>query len=275
MPTKKEIIAGVSGEVQWWIGQRLRKFGELGHGSMAINPFMAPLLVGIHAHANFEELAEFLIGGHFMVGHSTGFGKLVDEKILPKVFGTTKLTAAFRKSAPYNLSVFSEIDHLVLQGRENVLLSVKAGRWTIQLGQAMQLNHSLKQLVDLRTSRNDVTFSKIVVGVFYGTNETLTDKFNLIRGIRGRVQHDVVDITNHVDVFAGRRFWAWMNLGETKTQDWVLDGVLDGLSKSRNALQEAARLLESFKSGFTKEFEKCIDGDGKIDWHAILRTING
>ena len=46
------------------------------HGTMEVNPFMAPLIAALHGHVDFTEVAEFLIGGHFAIGHATGFGKL-------------------------------------------------------------------------------------------------------------------------------------------------------------------------------------------------------
>jgi hypothetical protein len=83
---RKQVIDGTAIEVRWWLKNRLEKFKELSHESMAINPFMAPALMALHGHESFEDLAELLLGGHFMTGHSTGFGKLIDEKLLPNVF---------------------------------------------------------------------------------------------------------------------------------------------------------------------------------------------
>ena len=102
---------------------------------MSVNPFMAPLVMGMHGFDGFAETASFMMGGHLATGHATGFGKLVDEKILPNVFGTVKLSAAFRSAhKPYQMSVFDEIDHIVTgPGGKANLLCLKAGRWTIQL----------------------------------------------------------------------------------------------------------------------------------------------
>lgn len=275
MLQKQEVIDGMSKLTRWWLLQRLEKLRSLGHETMAINPFMAPLVVGLHSHSSFDELAELLLDNHFMVGHATGFGKLVDEKILPAIFKTTKLDAAYRRTAPFNLSVFSEIDHIVQRGGERYLLSLKASRWTIQLTMAMQLNRSFKELIELRQTRPDVKFTKIVVGVIYGTADTLTDKFSIIRGILRRTQHDVHDIASEVEVVTGRELWAWLNEGESQTQDWMMDGILDCLQKEALHLKEAEQLREKYKSAFTKQFDKYIDPTGKIDWHAILASING
>ena len=57
---------------------------------MEVNPFMAPLIAALHGHVDFTEVAEFLIGGHFAIGHATGFGKLVDEKITSRSSGADR-----------------------------------------------------------------------------------------------------------------------------------------------------------------------------------------
>ena len=181
---RETVVLKVAGLVKWWISERIKKFSELGHGSMTVNPFMAPVVIALHSHIDFTALANMLIDGHFMLGHATGFGKLIDEKILPRVFRTTKLDKAFRRSKPYDHAAFSEIDHLVITASGGIsYLSLKQSRWTIQLTMAKEMNASFKILLDKRDAGEIPGFDKIVVGVIYGTNETLTDKFSIIRGI--------------------------------------------------------------------------------------------
>lgn len=274
MPKKiVEIVDGVSAQVCWWLEQRLKKLRGLSHETMTVNPLMAPLLVGLHSHQDFDELADFLLGGHFMVGHATGFGKLVDEKILPNVFGSTKLDKSFRRNAPYNLSMFSEIDHIQPSFDGHNLLSLKASRWTIQLTMAMQLNKSFSELIDLRTE-GKTEFNKILLGVYYGKKENLTDKFQIARGICTGAQHDVVDVSDNVEVVAGREFWAWVNDGESLTQDWVMTGVLEGLRQSQKMLSEAKGLLEKYKAAFVAHYQEHVSDEG-INWHEIIRGISG
>jgi hypothetical protein len=74
----------------WWLGTRREKLRQAKHASMSINPFLLPLVMGLDGLRNFDELAAFMLGAHLATGHATGFGKLVDEKILPNVFGTRK-----------------------------------------------------------------------------------------------------------------------------------------------------------------------------------------
>ena len=251
------------------------KFRELSHETMSINPFMAPVIMALHSHIAFADLAELLLGGHFMTGHATGFGKLIDEKILPKLFGSRKLDAAFRKIPPYDLPVFSEVDHLIVTGTgDPIYLSLKASRWTIQLTMAEKMNAAFTRLVTLR-SAGSIRFSKIVVGVFYGTQEALTDKFSIIRGICSGAKHDVTDITEHVEVVAGKEFWSWINGGEDETQDWIMQGVLDAVTASKSKLLAAKGLLESYKQTFENTFTRFVAADGAIDWVGILHGING
>ena len=144
---REDIVQGVANQATWWLGERLKKLNLERHDTMEVNPFMAPLISALHGHTSFEDLAEFLIVGHFAIGHATGFGKLVDEKILPSVFNTQKLDRKFRSSnATLKLACFDNIDHIVSRKGKTFLLSQKASKWTIQLGQACPSSEHFAQI---------------------------------------------------------------------------------------------------------------------------------
>ena len=277
--TKADVVTGVSKQIVWWMGERQKKLVDLRHETMSINPFLLPLIFGIHQFQNFDELAEFLVAAHLSTGYATGFGKLIDEKILPQVFGSTKLDKEKRKTAPLSLSVFDEIDHIIssADGKSVKLLSLKAGKWTIQLTMAVQLNKAFNELIELRHSKKlgKFTFDEIAVGVFYGTKETLTDKYDIVRGINRGANHDVSDIQKHVHVYAGREFWAWLNGGEKHTQEWVLEGILQGFSISEKKMGSLAKDLAAFRKEFSQQFQPFVRSDRTIDWQAIIGKING
>lgn len=272
---KDEVVEGVSKEIMWWMDRRVKKLESLEHGAMAVNPFLMPLIMALGDLNSFDELAEFLLAGHFCIGHATGFGKLIDEKILPKVFNTVKLDAAFRKRKPFNTPCFDEIDHIVRRSNgDTCLLCLKAGRWTIQLTMAVQLNSAFRELIAART-KDMIDFSKIVVGVFYGTEAGLTDKYDILRGINRGAVHSVVDITGDVEVYAGRAFWSWLNEGEDETQEWLMEGILLGYENAIRELGSVTRLLEEYKGSFASQYQEFVDERGNIDWQGILRKING
>ncbi|MEN6587789.1 MAG: PmeII family type II restriction endonuclease [Sulfuricella sp.] len=276
---KAVVIAGVSNQVVWWMGERKKKLAELRHQTMSVNPFLLPLIFGIHQFQDFDELAEFLVAAHLSTGYATGFGKLIDEKILPQVFGTIKLDKATRRSAPLSMSVFDEIDHIIppANNKPAKLLSLKAGRWTIQLTMAVQLNKAFKELLELRDSKKlgGFTFDEIAVGVFYGTKDTLTDKYDILRGINRGANHDVTDLIKHVHVYAGREFWSWLNGGEQETQEWVLEGILQGFAAAERSMGSLVELLASFRKEFSQQFQPFVGPDSTIDWQAIIKKING
>lgn len=112
---KAEVIAGVSKQIVWWMGERQKKLSELRHETMSVNPFLLPLVFGIHQFKEFDELAEFLVSAHLSTGYATGFGKLIDEKILPHVFGTRKLDKAMRRTAQLSMSAFVRLTILFRQ----------------------------------------------------------------------------------------------------------------------------------------------------------------
>lgn len=273
-------MEGVARHAQWWVAQRRKKLTELAHDSHAINPFLWPILMSMHGFASTRELVAFQLAGHLVEGHATGFGKLVDEKILSDVFGTIKLDGKFRATTPpFEQSAYDNVDHLVLRpdGTRD-FLSLKAGRWSIQLGQAVQLNRSFQVLVGQR-QRGEVEFGRIVVGVFYGRGDALTDKYRIIRGLPTKKAHDIVDLASHVDVLAGREFWSWLNGGLSDTQEWVLEGIQ--LGQARDAAQHGTleALLETFVSDFSDQLTdlEVVGEDGlqRIDWRGLLRRING
>ncbi len=237
-----------------------------------------PLIFGIHQFKDFDELAEFLVAAHLSTGYATGFGKLIDEKILPQVFGTTKLDKATRRTAPLSMSAFDEIDHIIPSAdkRSAKLLSLKAGRWTIQLTMAVQLNKAFEELLKLRDSNQlgKFTFDEIAVGVFYGTKDTLTDKYDILRGINRGANHDVTDLTAHVHIYAGREFWAWLNGGEQQTQEWVLEGITQGFQVAEKSLGSLEKLLAEFRKEFSQQFQFAVRPDSSIDWEAIIKKIN-
>lgn len=275
---KAEVVAGVSKQIVWWMGERHKKLAELRHETMSVNPFLLPLIFGIHQFKDFDELAEFLVAAHLSTGYATGFGKLIDEKILPQVFGTTKLDKATRRTAPLSMSAFDEIDHIIpsTDNRPAKLLSLKAGRWTIQLTMAVQLNKAFEELLQLRGSNQlgNFTFDEIAVGVFYGTKDTLTDKYDILRGINRGANHDVIDLTAHVHIYAGREFWAWLNGGEQQTQEWVLKGITQGFQVAEKSLGSLEKLLAEFRKEFSQKFQFAVRPDSSIDWEAIIKKIN-
>lgn len=267
-----DIIRGVKDETAWWLEMRLRKITQAQHESMEINPFLAPLIFSLHGHTNFHDLADFLLSGHFAIGHATGFGKLIDEKILPKVFGTRKLDRAARNGL-FARSCFDNIDHVITRGQSEYLLSLKASKWTIQLGQAVELNRSFAEIEDLRRAHHH-NFDRIIIATFYGTQDGLTDKYRLVRGISNGANHDVVDLTNFVSILSGNDFWAW--IGENvNTQFLVMEGILEAINQMRDHLGSAQGSLGDAKIQFANSFNRYIGETGRINWEEFLRAING
>ncbi len=268
---KEVVVNKVAVETKWMVGQRMDKLREGLHDSMSISPFLIPIIFDLHYASNFAELAELLIAGHLMIGHFTSFGKLIDEKILPKVFGTIKLTSQYRaNNSPLIESCFNEIDHLIPKRERSALVSLKSSRWTINLSQATALNAAFAEILqDYGT-----TYDEIVVGVFNGTLEGLTDKYDILRGINRGKKHKVHDVQTNVKVLAGREFWSWLNSGEQSTQDWVLEGILQGLEEV-NCREEARTLLNVYETLFNEAYSKHIQADGKVNWHQLLSEING
>lgn len=270
---RDEVLNGVKEQATWWLDERLKKVRQAKHDTMEVNPFMAPLVSALHGHTDFLELADFLLGGHFAIGHATGFGKLIDEKILPKVFGTTKLDKANREAKNFMRSCFDNIDHVICKDGKEVLLSLKASKWTIQLGQAKELNKSFKEIHELFEAAQH-SHEQVVLGIFYGKADNLTDKYRLVRGISYGANHDVHDIQNYVTVLAGQEFWSWLG-GHPDTQVWVMEGIQAAIESKREGLREAQALMTEFRSSFARRYATFIAEDGLIDWVGILKATNG
>lgn len=267
------VLNGVKEQAAWWLEERLKKVRQAKHDTMEVNPFMAPLVSALHGHTDFLELAEFLLGGHFAIGHATGFGKLIDEKILPKVFNTIKLDKVTRKGGIFEKSCFDNIDHVVYKDGKEILLSLKASKWTIQLGQAVELNKSFKEIRALFEAVEH-THDQVVIATFYGKAENLTDKYRLVRGISLGANHDVHDLQDYVTVLAGQEFWSWLG-GHPDTQIWVMEGIQAAIESKREGLREGQALMAEFRNSFARRYDAYIGGDGLIDWVGIMKATNG
>ena len=116
--------------------------------------------------------------------------------------------------------------------------------------------------------------NNIVVGVFYGTKEGLTDKYDILRGINRGANHDVVDLAENVHVYAGREFWSWLSGGANDTQEWVLQGMMEALEEEK-IHETASELLSKFKKGVVEKYEHDIRVNGELDWKKLLNKING
>jgi hypothetical protein len=272
LATRHEVVTGVETQVTWWVEQRMRKLREHLSDTMTMNPFMAPAVAGIHGLDSIDSLIQLYVSAHLMTGHATGFGKLIDEKILPRVFGTRKLDAAYRgATAPLSASRYDEIDHIVqLPGKTKpTLLSLKASRWTIQLSMATALNRSFQEI---QYHDND-RFDGVVVGVYYGKKELLTDKYDIVRGINRGAVHDVHDIQDFVSVEAGAEFWTWLNGGEPATQEWVLQGITAAVTSSEVATR-SANLIRAFERKISDDMAN-LHAEGEVKWMEFLQSING
>ena len=276
MKTKEDVVDGTAEVVTWWLTEREKKFAGGLKDTMNVNPFMLPLVSAMHGIDSPDELAEMLLGAHLVGGHNTGFGKLVDEKLLPRVFDTKKLDGAYRSTTPpYSQAAFNDIDHVVPRAGHVDLLSLKSSPWTINLSNARDLNTSFAQIRDHQIEPNPGKYGEIAMGVIYGTAAALTDKYHILRGETAaqRQKHKVVDVTDVVNVYAGRKLWTWINDGEDRTQDWILTGIQNaaasvGAPATRKALIAKFVASQSTLSNFLK-------ADGSIDWHAFLSSVNG
>lgn len=269
---KEDVVQGVKSQSIWWLNERIKKIRNADHTSMEVNPFMAPLISALHGHDDFPALADFLLGGHFSIGHATGFGKLIDEKILPRVFHTVKLDKNARRTGVFNKPCFNNIDHVVRKDGKEILLSLKASKWTIQLGQAVELNKSFFDIKNL-FENDEHSYSKIVIATFYGHADNLTDKYRLVRGISFGANHDVHDIQDYVEVLAGREFWKWLG-SDDQTQAWVMEGIQEAIIAKKEDLEKTQELLNEYRGSFVKNYSQHIDKDGTIDWFSILNVTN-
>ena len=272
MQKRSHVVNGVKRCLKWWIEQRRDKLENQLNETMAINPFILPFLFDFHGLESLEDLTGLIVAGHLLTGHNTGFGKLIDEKILPCVFHTQKLDKEFRKSTkPFQESCFDEIDHICKSKNGRIqLLSLKASRWTIQLASAVKLNHAFDKIL---SNHSNIT-KKIVVGVYYGKKETLSDKYDILRGINRGANHDVEDLRNNVVVYAGKEFWQWVNDNEEATQEWVLEGILEALQED-NIGVTSRKLLSEYISSVAENYKDEITRSGIPDWRRFLNKING
>ena len=264
------IVDGVKREVLWWIRQREKKLVDTLTETMSLNPFIAPFIYEYHDCGSISAMFSLLISGHLLTGHATGFGKLIDEKILPNVFNAIKLDKRMRSTHPrYQSSEYDEIDHLVDLNGNRYLLSLKAGKWTIQLTMAVQLNESFNTIINSHQHNGE----RIVVGVAYGHSEGLTDKYEILRGINRGANHKVHDLRGHVEVKCGREFWQWISGGDESAQLKVLQGITEALRES-DIRTKFRTHIERFETTVCSSYGLDKNRyDDKV-WSDLLESIN-
>ena len=84
----------------------------------------------------------------------------------------------------------------------------------------------------------------------------------------------MVDLTEHVHVYAGREFWTWLSGGARDTQEWVLEGIKQALEEEK-IHEKASALLDRFKASVVEKYENDVRVEGKLDWEKLLKKING
>ena len=269
MPTEEEVMEGVSHWSCWWANQRLKKLQNLATETMSINPYILGFLSEYHALESPKDLASHLASFHLHIGHLTGFGKLVDEKIIPNVFGLIKLDKATRRERGLEDARFDAIDHmLVHDDGEATLFSQKSSKWTIQLSQAKEMNAAFFEI-----QQKDEWVRSIVVGITYGNSGDMTDKYEITRGINRGANHEVYDLRDYVQSLVGRDFWAFINNGQQETHLWVHRGFERGIADAR--LHERSQaLLQEFQEAVAELFAGSLNIDGSINHSLFLELVN-
>lgn len=274
--SRKEVVEGTRRVGEWWLENRQAKLHGSARETINVNPFLLPMVMAYHGLDNVEEIGELLLASHLISGHSTGLGKLMDEKLLPHVFGTQKFDKKFRSSTPpYSQAAFNDIDHAVYRDGYIDLLSVKASPWTINLGGAKDLNASFADIRTYYMNPNPGSYGEIAVGVLYGDKSGLTDKYTILRGSDEvkNSKHQVVDVSDSVNVYAGKEFWSWLNFGVGETQEWVLEGIVQAAASVTDRDEQKAAIRGLIRS--SEAFRGLSLDDGSPDWRAVLKRING
>ena len=95
-----------------------------------------------------------------------------------------------------------------------------------------------------------------------------------MRGINRGAVHNVIDLTDKVDVYSGKEFWGWLSGGFDDAQEWVLEGILSALDEAK--IHETAKgLLDQFREGVVEKYEEDIREGDTLDWLKLLKKING
>lgn len=118
-----------------------------------------------------------------------------------------------------------------------------------------------------------IEFQKIIVGVFYGTDDELTDKYRVLRGITTGANHDVIDISKDVDVHAGRAFWAWL-AGDSRAQEWVITGIVRAIQAASKTETQAQAATEEIERDLTGMLSQVGDVKTEADWIAFINAVN-
>jgi hypothetical protein len=127
----------------------------------------------------------------------------------------------------------------------------------------------------LKLGERKLQSSGVVVGVFYGHKGLLTDKYRIIRGENVRRQ-SILKPLSYVKVKAGAEFWTWLNDDETRTQEWILEGIQKGVDEFSANNPSVREVVGGASNLLVKELRDKygLPDDGSLDWFFLLHAVN-
>lgn len=221
-----------------------------------LNIFLLLMMAPAYNINSPYDLAEHLQTGEMPHGDSTGFGKFVENHILP-IFGVEEVPEKRRDQPRATRDLFSPIDAQMTIENTFYYTTWKAGPWTMNQSHANEMISSFPII-------HEQTGSDIILGVFYGRYEQLNNKPALVRRGTGGYFHTLVgkDLWEFITGYENAHIHVLEAIREAQDVFAVRHGgktFFEHMLESRLVLTQSIRDTFGIESGEDDLWDKIIE----------------
>jgi hypothetical protein len=167
--------------------QKVQELVDVNSGDINVNPFLMLAMAPAYNIFSPFEVAEYEQNSKLPHGDSTAFGKYTEDGIFP-IFGAKQPPEKKTQK-----TLWSPIDIEMVIGGTRFLLTLKSGPWTMNQSHA---NEMVASFPDVHAA----TGAQIIIGITYGTAQSLNNKPAIVMANTGDYVHTLV----------GRELWEFV-----------------------------------------------------------------
>ena len=191
--------------------EKVQSLTDVSSDDVNINPFLMLAMAPAYNIFSPFEAAEYVQNSKLPHGDATAFGKFVEDKIFP-IFGAKQPQEKNKRLDSEKANLWSPIDiELTIDGIR-FLFTLKAGPWTMNQDHAHNMIRNFPAI-------HAQTGSDIIIGITYGTANSLNNKPAMVSKVTG----------NYVHTLVGRELWEFVT------------GVKDAHKEVFRAIRQAQR----------------------------------
>ncbi|MBF4163489.1 PmeII family type II restriction endonuclease [Nocardioides acrostichi] len=232
---------------------KVQKMTDVASSDVNINPFLMLALAPAYNIFSPFEAAEYAQMAKLPHGDATAFGRFVEDKIFP-IFDV-RLPA--EKTAKHTSTVWSSIDREITVDGRRILMTLKAGPWTMNQSHAHEMAQNFPAV-------HEATGCDIVIGIYYGKRTSVNNKPLMVRGRTGPYVHTLVgkDLWEFVTGVRDAHIAVFRAIKEAQARFAVEHG---GKTFYEHLIEARLKLAQSFRDAFD------LVGEETEMWEGIFK----